>query len=65
MNQGIKSGARTPPGGMRAKNRNVRMQEQKNEGGGEAPEAVPYILCYTRSPFPNPQSRLAPVHHCA
>lgn len=39
MDQGIKSGPYSP-GGMRAKNRNDRMQEQKNEGGKEAPEAV-------------------------
>lgn len=62
MNQQIKLGPYSP-GGMRAKNRNDRMQEQKNEGGKEAPEAVPYSLRCSRPPFPNPQSGLAPVCH--
>lgn len=44
-------------GGMKTKNRKDRMQEQKNEWGKEAPEASrPYILCYTRPPFPSRQS---------
>lgn len=37
MNQQIKLGP-CSPGGVRAKNRNDRMQEQKNEGGKEAPK---------------------------
>lgn len=46
-------------GGMKAKNRKDRMQEQKNEWGKEAPEAShPYVLCYTRPPFPSPQSTM-------
>ena len=32
-------------------------------GGKEAPEAVPYVLCYTRPPFPKPQPSLAPARH--
>lgn len=62
MNQQIKLGPYSP-GGMRAKNRKDRMQEQKNEGDTEAPKAVPYVLRYTRPPFPKPQPSLAPARH--
>lgn len=54
MNQGVKSGVHTSREAMRTKNRNDRMQEQKDEGGKEAPKAVPHVLCYTTPSLPKP-----------
>lgn len=60
MKSGNKVWGPYPPGGLRAKNRNERMQEQKDERGKEAPKVVPDIHVLP-SQAPNPSWLLSTI----